>query len=219
MYNRQAPDSRNLIQLALKVSQSVDVPAQGQSRGTCVLLHGKNFSGAYWADTIDFLARQGFRVVAPDQIGFGTSTLPAHYQFSFAQLAANAKGLLDELEVASVRVLGHSMGGMLATRFALQYPDLVEQLILLNPIGLEDWRAMGVPHVPVEAIYQAERGKDFDAIKAYQQASYYDGVWKDDYTPWARLLADAYQGRPGKRFAWNMALTEDMILAHPSRRD
>ncbi len=193
----------------------MDVPAQGDARGTYVLLHGKNFNGAYWASTIEFLAAQGFRVVVPDQIGFGASSLPAHYQFTFAQLAANTKGLLDELEVSSVRVLGHSMGGMLATRFALQYPNLVEQLILLNPIGLEDWRAMGVPHVAVEGIYAAERKKDFEAIQAYQKASYYDGVWKDEYTPWAQMLADAYQGRRGKRFAWNMALTADMILSQP----
>ena len=193
----------------------MDVPEQGEARGTFVLLHGKNFNGAYWGRTIDFLSRQGFRVVVPDQIGFGESSLPKHYQFSFAQLAANTKGLLDALELSSVRVLGHSMGGMLATRFALQYPESVEQLILLNPIGLEDWRAMGVPHVAVEQIYAAERGKDFESIQAYQQASYYDGVWKDAYTPWARMLADAYKGRDGKRFAWNMTLTADMILSQP----
>lgn len=49
-----------------------------------------------------------------------------------------APALLNELDVSSARVMGHSMGGMLATRFALQYPDFVEQLVLLNPIGLED---------------------------------------------------------------------------------
>lgn len=193
----------------------MDVMPEGESRGTFVLLHGKNFNGAYWHQTIEFLSERGYRVVVPDQVGFGRSAMPAHYQFTFDQLAANTRALLNELDVSSARVMGHSMGGMLATRFALQYPDFVEQLVLLNPIGLEDWRAMGVPYVLMERIYQAELDKDFESIKAYQRASYYDGNWKQSYTPWARMLADAYQGEGGDRFAWNMALTSDMVLSQP----
>ncbi|WP_252499309.1 alpha/beta fold hydrolase, partial [Escherichia coli] len=47
--------------------------------------------------------------------------------------------------VARASVIGHSMGGMLATRYALLYPRQVERLVLVNPIGLEDWKALGVP--------------------------------------------------------------------------
>ncbi|WP_376691090.1 alpha/beta fold hydrolase [Wenzhouxiangella sp. EGI_FJ10409] len=193
----------------------MDVMPETQPRSTFVLLHGKNFNGAYWHQTIDFLVGRGFRVVVPDQVGFGRSSMPAHYQFTFDQLAANTRALLDHLDVASARVIGHSMGGMLATRFALQYPEFVDQLLLLNPIGLEDWRAMGVPYVPIERIYQAELQKDFESIKAYQRSSYYDGEWKERYEPWARMLAEAYEGEGGERFAWNMALTSDMVLSQP----
>lgn len=193
----------------------MDILPDGEPRGTFVLLHGKNFNGAYWHQTIDFLKERGFRVVVPDQVGFGRSSMPAHYQFTLDQLAANTRALLDDLDIASARVMGHSMGGMLATRFALQYPDFVEQLVLLNPIGLEDWRAMGVPYVPIDRIYQGELDKDFESIKAYQRASYYDGEWEASYTPWARMLADAYGGDDGRRFAWNMALTADMVLSQP----
>jgi pimeloyl-ACP methyl ester carboxylesterase len=86
---------------------------------------------------------------------------------------------------------------------------------LLNPIGLEDWRALGVPYVPVERIYRSELEKDYASIKAYQRSSYYDGDWKERYEPWARMLAEQYQGEDGKRFAWNMALTADMVLSQP----
>src|SRR5258708_5303971 len=55
----------------------MDVPPTGRANGrTAVLLHGKNFSGAYWEPTIRPLAAEGFRVVVPDQIGFGRSTKP-----------------------------------------------------------------------------------------------------------------------------------------------
>ena len=194
----------------------MDVEPQGDSpKGVVVLLHGKNFNGAYWEQTIDFLKDRGYRVVVPDQVGFGRSSMPKRYQFTFDQLAANTQALLAELDVDQVTVMGHSMGGMLATQFALQYPEVTEHLVLLNPIGLEDWRGMGVPYVSIDTIFRSELDKDFESIKAYQKASYYDGEWKERYEPWARMLADQYKGEDGERFAWNMALTADMVLSQP----
>jgi pimeloyl-ACP methyl ester carboxylesterase len=193
----------------------MDVAPKGEQKGTFVLLHGKNFNGAYWHQTIDWLSNNGYRVVVPDQIGFGRSSLPEHYQYSFDQLAANTRVLLSRLGVDDAHVMGHSMGGMLATQFALQYPDFTEKLMLLNPIGLEDWRALGVPYVPIEQIHRAELEKNYKSIKAYQKTSYYDGQWKDRFKPWAKMLAKQYQGERGKRFAWNMALTADMVLSQP----
>lgn len=193
----------------------MDVEPEGQPNGVIMLLHGKNFNGAYWQQTIGYLVGLGYRVVVPDQVGFGLSSLPKYYQFTFAQLAANSKALLTHLGIDTVSVMGHSMGGMLATRFALQYPETTRQLLLLNPIGLEDWRAMGVPYVSIDKLYNSERKKNFGDIKIYQQNSYYDGRWNNDYARWAQLLASSYQGVQGDRFAWNMALTADMVLSQP----
>ena len=120
---------------------------EGKPNGSAVVLfHGKNFPGAYWQDTIRFLSQNGFRVVVPDQIGFGKSSKPdIHY--SFHLLAAITKQLLDRLDLKQVAVSGHSMGGMLATRFALMYPETVTHLILEDPIGLEDYR-VSCPTLP-----------------------------------------------------------------------
>jgi pimeloyl-ACP methyl ester carboxylesterase len=115
----------------------MDVPPTARPNGRTVgLLHGKNFSGAYWEPSIRALAAEGFRVVAPDQIGFGKSTKPAAFQFSFQVLADTTRALLDSLHIDRFTVVGHSMGGMLATRFALMFPERVEKLVLVNPIGL-----------------------------------------------------------------------------------
>lgn len=195
--------------------QHMDVQPEGEPKGVVMLLHGKNFTGAYWHQTIDYLVEQGYRVVVPDQIGFGLSSMPRHYQFTFAQLAANSKALLDHLEIDAATVMGHSMGGMLATRFALQYPAETQQLLLLNPIGLEDWRAIGVPYVSIDTLYKNQQNKTFGDIKTYQRNSYYDGKWNNDYAEWAQLLASSYQARQGDRFAWNMALTADMVMSQP----
>lgn len=193
----------------------MDVAPEETPRGTVVLLHGKNFCGAYWEQTIEHLHRQGYRVVAPDQIGFCKSTKPDYYQYTFDQLAANTRQLLESLDIDSVTVLGHSMGGMLATRFALQYPEATEQLILLNPIGLEDWRAEGVPYVSIDELYESEMEKDFESIRAYQQSSYYDGEWNIEYERWARMLAGMYESEQRERIAWHHALTADMVLSQP----
>lgn len=100
----------------------MDVAAKNPNSKTVVLLHGKNFNGAYWKTTIEALTNEGYRVIVPDQIGFGKSSKPVGYQFTFQQLAHNTKAVLDELDIDKIYLLGHSMGGMLATRFALMYP-------------------------------------------------------------------------------------------------
>ena len=108
----------------------MDVKPQKSNGKTIMLLHGKNFNGAYWEKTAKDLSSKGFRVIIPDQIGFGKSSKPEFYQFSFSQLADNTKAILDELKIEKAIVLGHSMGGMVATRFTLLYPEKVEKLIL-----------------------------------------------------------------------------------------
>lgn len=104
----------------------MDIHPEEPNGKTVTLLHGKNFNGAYWKTTIEALTKEGFRVIVPDQIGFGKSSKPTSYQYSFQQLAENTKSLLEKLELNSTLLLGHSMGGMLATRFTLMFPQLVE---------------------------------------------------------------------------------------------
>src|SRR5579863_7531114 len=132
----------------------MDVPAVAPSNGrTAVLLHGKNFCSATWEQTIAALSAAGYRVIAPDQIGFCASTKPAHYQYSFQQLATNTRALLQRLGISRITLIGHSTGGMLAARYALMFPREVEQLVLVNPIGLEDWKALGVPSRTIDQWY------------------------------------------------------------------
>lgn len=193
----------------------MDVSPVGDSIGTVLLLHGKNFSGAYFEETANALLKAGYRVIMPDQIGFGKSTKPQHYQFSFQQLAQNTHDLLKSLEIEQVQVLGHSMGGMIATRFALMYPAMTTSLTLLNPIGLEDWKAKGVPYVSIDTWYQSELKKTPAKIRAYQLDSYYDGKWKDAYDSGVDLLTRFIVSPNYLRMAWNQALTYDMIFTQP----
>lgn len=194
----------------------LDVAPTAAANGrTVVLLHGKNFCAATWQSTITALTGAGWRVIAPDQVGFCKSTKPAHYQFSFAQLAANTQALLASRGIEHATIVGHSMGGMLAVRYALQYPDATEQLVLVNPIGLEDWKAKGVPWRDADAWFAGERKTTADSIRAYQRSVYYDGQWKPEYEQWVTMLAGMYAGPDGERVAWNQALASDMVFNQP----
>ena len=92
-------------------------------------------------------------MVAPDQIGFGKSS-KADLHYSFHQLADNTKKLLEHLGIDQAVIVGHSMGGMLATRFALMFPGATSQLVLVDPIGLEDYRTLGAVDSPVAGLRQ-----------------------------------------------------------------
>ncbi len=193
----------------------MDLKSAKPNGKTVMLLHGKNFCGAYWEQTARDLSKEGFRVIMPDQIGFGKSSKPTNIQYSFQLLAQNTKKILDELNIEKVSVLGHSMGGMVATRFALMYPETVEKLILENPIGLEDWK-IWVPYQSIDDWYANELKQNYEKIKNYQLTFYYDNKWKPEYDKWVNILAGWTLNKDiHPTIAKNAALTYDMIFTQP----
>ncbi|KAI1881615.1 hypothetical protein JX265_000441 [Neoarthrinium moseri] len=198
----------------------MDVPSAsdcGTDSKTAVLLHGGNFCGATWADTARNLSAAGFRVILPDDIGFCKSSKPQGYSYSVDQQAMNINSLLTALNITNpVTVMGHSMGGMIAARYGLMYPDTVHQLILVDPLGLEDWVAKGVPFLPIDQIYETQVVQTFDSLKAYEQATYFpNATWEPAYDVWVKMLADIYANDYGSEYAYVMALVTDALLSQP----
>jgi len=197
----------------LKMAYMDIVPVKPNGK-TVVLLHGKNFSGNYWEKTIEILSKQGFRVVVPDQIGFGKSSKPDLYQYSFQQLGELTFNLLNELKITKFFLVGHSMGGMLATRMGLMHPEKITKLVLVNPIGLEDWKTI-VPYQTVDEVFKDELALNEEKIRNYQKASYFDGQWKPEYEKQIEILVGWTKHPDYKKVAWNAALTRDMIMTQP----
>lgn len=192
----------------------MDIQPEKPNGKNVLLLHGKNFNGSYWEATAKELRKQGYRLIIPDQVGFGKSSKPRQFQYSFQLLAMLTKTLLDSLGISKTIVIGHSMGGMLATRFALMYPLTVEKLILEDPIGLEDYK-LKVPYQPIEFWYRNELKQDFNSIRKYQEENYYHGTWKPEYEKWMVTLARWTMNVDYSIIAWNAALTYDMIMTQP----
>ena len=189
----------------------MDVPAKKPNGKTAVLFHGKNFSGFYWKEVINLLSNEGYRVIVPDQLGFGKSSKP-NVHYSFHMLANNTRLLLDSLKADKVTIIAHSMGGMLATRFALMFPERVTTLIMENPIGLEDYKTF-VPYRTIEELYKNELSATYESYKKYQQ-SYYP-VWKEAYEPLVAAQAEALKDPNFPAIAWANALTYQMIYEQP----
>jgi len=142
----------------------MDIPPAGQPNGRVVVLfHGMNFGGFYFGGPIEVLRKEGFRIVVPDQIGFGRSSKPI-MPYNFHDMAANSRKLLQTLGISQAAIVGHSMGGMLAARFSASYPDMTERTVIYNPIGLTDVR------------YQTPWRTADDAYKATMAQSRIHGV-------------------------------------------
>jgi pimeloyl-ACP methyl ester carboxylesterase len=194
----------------------MDVPPSSEANGsTVVLMHGKAFGGYYFLNVIEALTTAGYRVVAPDQIGWGKSSKPdIHY--SFQLFSANTAALLDHLGVEQVSVLGHSTGGMTATRFTLMNPDRVTHLVLEDPLGLVDYRT-GIPPQSEETLYQHEvHWTDPETIRNYV-AAYFVHPDPKVWEPLAEVLVRVTLSPDYPRWARSAALTFQMIYQQPVR--
>ncbi len=199
--------------MALEMAYMYLPPSQPE-RGVVTLLHGKNFNAAYWEQTANYLQEMGYGVLMPDQVGFGKSSKPTDYQYSFPALAHNTKSLMEHLNIKSTHILGHSMGGMLASRFALLYPESTQRLTLVNPIGLENYLHY-VEYKDIGFFYANELKQQPENIAAYQQKNYYDGAWNDTYQALTIPLVGWVNGPDWSDLAMVSARTYEMIFSGP----
>jgi pimeloyl-ACP methyl ester carboxylesterase len=197
----------------------MDVPPAGAPNGrTAILFHGMNFGGFYFAGPIDMLRREGFRVVVPDQIGFGRSSKPI-MPYNFHDMALNSRRLLQSLGVAKVTVIGHSMGGMLAARFSASFPDITDRTVIYDPIGLTDpryerpWRSADDAYKANMAQNNDQRWQGFYAnIRRYFPAP---GAWKPEYEQYVRILYAPTLSGDWPRLAMVRSIYQQILYLDP----
>jgi pimeloyl-ACP methyl ester carboxylesterase len=189
----------------------MDVKPENPNGQTIVLLHGKNFGADYWANTIRAMTGYGFRVIAPDQIGFGKSSKP-EVRYTFAMLAENTARLLDHLKINRTTVIANSMGGMLGVHFARRYPERVIALVLENPLGLEDYVA-NIPPQQTPALVKLEMAQTPASYRNFVKG--YFPVWKPEYERFVEQFARVQLSGDYPRFALVSALTYQMIYDGP----
>jgi pimeloyl-ACP methyl ester carboxylesterase len=172
----------------------MDVPPAGTPNGhTVVLFHGNNFAAFYFGSTIDVLRKEGFRVIAPDQIGYGRSSKPI-IPYNFHDMARNTRLILQSLKIDKAMIVGHSMGGMLAARFSTQYPDVAERVVLYNPIGLVDGR-FSRPWDSTDEGYKRTLASTYPTIRAsiMRYVAHNEAAWTLEFEKYTRI-----------RYAWTL---------------
>ena len=192
----------------------MDVPPAGPPTGrTVVLLHGRNFPSSYWAPTIKALAEAGYRVVAPDQIGFGKSSKPG-FAYSFDAMARATIALLDSLHVDRFDLVGHSMGGMLAVRLARAYGSRIDHLVLYSPIGLEDYR-FSLPPLTDEELARRERALTADGYRKQLMTNYALSLPPAAIEPFVQLRDEIMESGEYPRWLKSFVASYQMIYTQP----
>jgi pimeloyl-ACP methyl ester carboxylesterase len=192
----------------------MDAPPVGPSTGrTVVLLHGRNFPSSYWEPTIKALTEAGYRVVAPDQIGFGKSSKPG-FAYSFGAMTRATIALLDSLHVDRFDLVGHSMGGMLAVRLARAYGSRIEHLVLYSPISLEDYRFY-VPPVTDEELAKREQALTADGYRKQLMTNYALSLPSSAIEPFVQLREEIKGSGEYPRWLKSFVASYQMIYAQP----
>jgi 4,5:9,10-diseco-3-hydroxy-5,9,17-trioxoandrosta-1(10),2-diene-4-oate hydrolase len=118
----------------------LDVGGSGQAP-VVVWLHGSgsgacghsNFKGNY-----PYLAEHGYRNIVLDHLGYGYSDKPDNIEYPVELFVECVKQTLDHIGIKRCTLVGNSLGGAVALRFAVDHPGLVEKLVLMAPGGIED---------------------------------------------------------------------------------
>ncbi|MDS0280955.1 alpha/beta fold hydrolase [Haloarcula onubensis] len=108
-----------------------------------VFVHGIPTNSFLWRDVVEPIAKHR-RVVVPDMLGYGNSSLADTFDRSIRAQERMLEELVSTLDLGTVSLVGHDLGGGVALRYASHTPELVDQLVLSNAVAYDSW--------PVETI-------------------------------------------------------------------
>jgi non-heme chloroperoxidase len=127
------------MRITLPSGISLHVHIKDGSNPSTLLLHGWAVSSAVWEPVFARWPNRAGQVLAPDLRGTGWSSKPRD-GYTLDDYVADVVGLIDTLALRDLALVGHSMGGTIAQRVALERPDALRRLILVSPVP-----ASGVP--------------------------------------------------------------------------
>ena len=133
-----------------------------------VILHGLLGSLDNWVSISKSLS-ENFKIIILDLPDHGKSSHTS--KFSYKRIAEQLHFFFERNSLKNISIIGHSMGGMLASRFSLMYEDITSNLILINPIGLENYLEY-VEYKDINFFYEKELKLKPENIINYQKKNY-----------------------------------------------
>lgn len=130
-----------------------------------LLIHGFGDSSMTWVQFSRSLRHEGFRVIAPDLLGFGESARPADANYSFAAQAKRMFALMQQLGVEKFHVAGNSMGGGIAAEMAATQSQKILSLTLIDAAGVH-YKPADLDRAMLEGrnMLVLKNRQDFDAL-------------------------------------------------------
>ncbi len=125
----------------IEVPEVSYVELNPEGKQTVVFIHGLGSYLKFWRYQLDEFAARGYRVIAIDMVGYGKSSKPASFPYTMEAMGDVVRELLKQIEVTKPVLVGHSMGGQIATSFAIRYPAEVAAVVLTAPAGFETFTA------------------------------------------------------------------------------
>jgi pimeloyl-ACP methyl ester carboxylesterase len=98
-----------------------------------ILLHGFLASSSYWSKLQPHLTQSGYRVIAIDLLGFGKAPKPKRLKYDYQDHVAHLHAIIGDLKLHKFTLVGHSMGALIASRYALTHPKKLNSVVLLHP--------------------------------------------------------------------------------------
>lgn len=150
-----------------------------------IFLHGGGQGSGGWTNwklNLDHFAKEGFRAIAPDAIGYGLSDKPTDAQYSLEFLADTLRQFLDQLGLDKVTLVGNSMGGATAIKFAQEWPARVKNLVVMAPAAIgpmERYRDMPAIRMLME-LGREPGGITKDKLRRLLTALSYDATLVDE---------------------------------------
>lgn len=99
-----------------------------------ILIHGFASSNLVWSKVLLEFGEAGFRVIAPDLLGYGYSAKPRQLDYTIASQAKMVLSLMKQLGIDRAVLVGSSYGGAVAATIALDHPEVVEKLVLVGAV-------------------------------------------------------------------------------------
>lgn len=151
-----------------------------EAKQTVVFVHGLGSNLKFWRYQIDTFAKQGYRVIALDMLGYGKSSKPAGFSYTMPAMAEVVHAFLVASKVSKPILVGHSMGGQTVLSLAIARPDFAKALVLTAPAGFEAFSAREKAWFKrvfsVALIKSTDETKIWDTVR---RANFYR--WKTDY--------------------------------------
>jgi 4,5:9,10-diseco-3-hydroxy-5,9,17-trioxoandrosta-1(10),2-diene-4-oate hydrolase len=143
-----------------------------------LMLHGGGAGAtglSNYSKNIDYLA-QHFRVIVPDMQGYGQSSKGVKRSDPFGDLAEVMLGLLDQLKIPQIHIVGNSLGGACALRMALEAPERVTALVLMGPGGINTTRGLPTKGLQHLLNYYGGEGPSREKLRTFiREYLVYDG--------------------------------------------